>query len=144
MLDETGRLHVVGVAEDKLFILRGRTCHFAEFVRSKRAVHQCYRHGLAFALTERKTVAACETWSLSTAAGELVDHLTLGQHDRPERNGKADLLGEEFDFDLAVTDLSGKGVIAAVATLGRIGERKQEALIAAREILQAQIAVGRK
>src|SRR5262249_17036273 len=127
VLDETSRLHVVGVAEDKLLILRGRAGYFAEFARPKRAVHQRYRHSLALALPERKPVAARETRSLRGAAGELVDHLAFGQHDRPERNGKADLLGKEFDFDFAVTYLSGKGVIAAVTALGRIGERKEKA-----------------
>ena len=75
---------------------------------------------------------------------ELVDHLAFGQRDRAERHGEADILGEEFDLDLAEADFAGEGMVAAVAALRRIAERQQEALVGARQVLQAQIAVGGK
>ncbi len=75
---------------------------------------------------------------------ELVDHLAFGQRDRAERHGEADILGHEFDLDLAEADFAGERMVAAVAALRRIAERQQKALVAARQILQAQIAIGRE
>ena len=64
--------------------------------------------------------------------------------DRAERHGEADLFGDELDLDLAEADLADEGMVAAVAALGRVAERQQKAFVAAREILQAQIAVRRE
>ena len=75
---------------------------------------------------------------------ELVDHLAFGDGDPPERHGKAEFLGEELDVDLADADLADEGMGAAIAALGRIAERQQEALVAARQGLQPQVAVGGK
>ena len=75
---------------------------------------------------------------------ELVDHLAFGQRDRAERHGEAELLGDELDLDLAEADFAGEGMVAAIAALRRIAERQQEALVAARQVLQPQIAVGGK
>ena len=75
---------------------------------------------------------------------ELVDHLAFGQRDATERNGKAGILGHELDLDLAEADFAGKGMVAAIAALGRIAERQQKALVAARQVLQAQIAIRRE
>ena len=61
-----------------------------------------------------------------------------------ERHREAELLGDELDLDLAEADLAGERMGAAVAALGRIAEREQEALVAAREVLQPQVAVGRE
>ena len=64
---------------------------------------------------------------------------------RPSGTGEAELLGDiELDLDLADADLAGEGMGAAVAALRRIAERQQEALVAARQRLQAQVAVGGK
>ncbi len=49
--------------------------------------------------------------------------------DRAERNGKAGILGQEFDLHLAEPDLAGKGVVAAIAALRRISERQQKAFV---------------
>ena len=61
-----------------------------------------------------------------------------------ERHREADLLGEEFDLDLAEADFAGEGMVAAIAALRRIAERQQETLVAARQVLQPQVAVGGK
>ena len=61
-----------------------------------------------------------------------------------ERHGKADIFGEKFDLDLAEADFAGERMVAAVAALRRVAERQQKALVGARQILQPQIAVGRK
>ncbi len=61
-----------------------------------------------------------------------------------ERHREAELLGHELDLDLAEPDFAGEGMVAAIAALRRVAERQQEALVAARQVLQAQVAVGRK
>jgi len=95
-------------------------------------------------LTEGKAVAAGKARRFRRRALELVDHLAFGQLDRAERHGKADILGEELDFDLAEANLAGKGMIAAIAALRGIAEREQKAFVGTRKILQAQIAIGGK
>ena len=75
---------------------------------------------------------------------ELVDHLALGDRDAAERDGEAELRDVELDLDLADADLADEGMGAGIAALGRIAEREQKALVAARQRLQAQVAVQRE
>ena len=95
-------------------------------------------------LAEGEPIAAREARRLGRRALELVDHLALGDGDAAERHREADLLGDELDLDFAEADFAGERMRAAIAALGRIAERQQKAFVAAREILQAQVAVGRK
>src|SRR5262245_37555191 len=144
MLDEAGRLDVVRVREDELLVLRRRGDLLAELTRPQGTVDERHGHGLALALPEREAVTAREARPLCRRAFELVDHLTLGHRDRAERDRKADLLGEEFDLDLAEADLAGERMGAAETALGRVAEREQKTLVPAREILQANIAFSGK
>ncbi len=64
--------------------------------------------------------------------------------DRAERHREADVLGHEFDLDLAEPDFAGERMVAAIAALRGIAERQQEAFVGARQVLQAQVAIGRK
>ena len=81
------------------------------------------------------------------ASAEPLNWLTIWHsvtRDAAERHGKAELLGHvELDLDLADADLADEGMGAAVAALRRIAERQQEALVAARQRLQAQVAARR-
>src|SRR5580693_435361 len=95
-------------------------------------------------MTEAKAVAPREARRLGRSAAELIDHLAFSHGDTAERHGKADLLRRKFHFDLAEPDFTGERMIAAIAALCRIAEREQEALVAAGEILQAQIAIRRE
>src|SRR5262249_33111239 len=144
MLDESGRLDVVRVLEEEVLVLRRCADLLTELARTQGPVDQRHGHRLALALSERETVAAREARRLAGRAFELVDHLTFGHGDRAERDCEADLLGEEFDLDLAEADLAGEGMGAAEAALGRVAQREQKTLVAAREILQAHIAFGGK
>ena len=99
----------------------------------KRAIDQRHRHRLALALAEGEAIAARETRRRAVAAGELVDHLAFGERNVAERNGKAEILDEQLDLDLAEADLADERMVAAVAALRRIGEAEQEALVAARQ-----------
>ena len=73
-----------------------------------------------------------------------MDHLAFGDLDGPERNGKTKLGNIELHVHLADAHFADEGMGAGIAALGGIGERKQETLVAARQRLQAQIAVQRK
>jgi hypothetical protein len=75
---------------------------------------------------------------------ELVDHLAFGERDAPERHGEAELLGDDLDLDLTEAHLADEGMGAAEATLRGIGEAEQEALVAARQSLKAEVTIGRK
>ena len=77
-------------------------------------------------------------------AGELGDHLALGDLDPADHDGKAKLGEVDLHIDLADPDLADKGMGSAVATLRRIAERQQEALVAARQRLQPGITIGWK
>ncbi len=57
-----------------------------------------------------------------------------------EQHGKAGVFGMELDLDLAVADFAGEWLVATEATLRRIGEGQEETFVAARQILQPQIA----
>jgi hypothetical protein len=59
----------------------------------------------------------------------------------PERHGKAQLGHVELDIDFANADLADEWMAAAIAALGRVAERQQEPLVAARQRLQAQVAI---
>ena len=144
MLDEAGRLHIVRMRHHEFFVLRRRNDFLAELAGAQRAIDQRHRHGLALALAERQPIAAREARRFRGRALELVDHLAFGQRDRAERHREADVFGQEFDLDLAEADLAGKGMVAAVAALRGIAKRQQKAFVAARQILQAQIAIGRE
>ena len=144
MLDEAGRLHIVGMRHHEFFVLGRRDQLLAEFARAQCAIDQRHRHGLALALPEGEAIAAGEARRFGRRALELVDHLAFGHRDRAERHGEADIFGQELDLDLAEADFAGEWMVAAVAALGRIAEREQKAFVGAREILQAQIAVGGK
>ena len=60
MLDEARRLHVVGMGQHELLVLRGRLDLFLQLGCAQRAVDQRHRHGFAFAMAEAKPVAARE------------------------------------------------------------------------------------
>src|SRR5215467_5739813 len=101
----------------ELFVLRGREHLLAELAGAKRAIDQRHRHAFALALAEGEAIAAGEAWRFRRRALELIDHLAFGQRNRAERHGKADVLGKEFDVDLAKADFTGKGMVAAIAAL---------------------------
>src|SRR5262249_31045107 len=137
-------LHVVGMRQYEFLVLRRRRYVLAELARAQGAIDQRHRHRLALALSEGEPIAAGETRRLGRRSLELVDHLALGHRDPAKRDGETDLLGEKLDLDLAKADLAGKRMGAAEAALRRVAERQQEALVAAGEILQADVAPGRK
>ena len=140
MLDEAGRLDVVGMREHEFLVLRRPLALLAELVGAQRAIDQRHRHRLALALAEHEAVAAGEARRAAVAAGELVDHLAFGDGNLAERNGEAEVFDEQLDLDLAEADFADERMGAAVAPLGRIGEPEQEAFIAARQILQPRVA----
>ncbi len=144
VFDEAGRLNVVGVGEDEFLILGGGEAVFAEFVGAQRPVDEGHRHRLALGLAEDEAVTASELGRCLGGAFELRDHLAFGQLDRADGDGEAQLFYEDLDFDFAEPDLANEGVRAAVAALRRIAEREEIAFIAAREVLQAQVAAGGK
>ncbi len=144
VLDEAGRLQIVGMREHELLVLRRRLDLLAELARPQRAVDQRHGDRLALAVAEGEPVAAGEPRRLARRALELVDRLALGDGDAAERHREADLVRDELDLDLAEPDLAGERMGAAIAALGRVGEREQESLVAAGEILQPHVALRRK
>ena len=46
MLDEAGRLHIVGMAQHEFLVLRRCAGFLAELARTQRAVDQCHGHGI--------------------------------------------------------------------------------------------------
>src|SRR5262249_39532563 len=144
VLDESGRLHVVGMRQHEFLVLRRTLDLLAQLACPQRPVDQRHGHGLALAMTEAQTIAAREARRLRGRATKLVDHLAFGHRDASERHGEADLLWLELELDLAESDLAGERMVAAVAALGRVAERQQQSLVAAREILQADVSRGRK
>ena len=97
MLDEAGRLDIVGVVEDELVLLRRVVGCLAEIAGLEGAVDQRHRHRLALAMAEDEAVAAGELrWHLFRAL-ELVDHLAFGQGDVAEIDREAELLRHELD-----------------------------------------------
>ena len=58
MLDEAGRLHIVGMRHHEFLVLRRRQHLLAEFARAQGAIDQRHRHGLALALAEGEAIAA--------------------------------------------------------------------------------------
>src|SRR5271165_4200699 len=101
MLDEAGRLHIVAVRQNEFLVLRRALALLAEFVGAQRAVHERHRHRLPLALPESEAVAAGEAGRAAVASGELVDHLAFGEADLAEGHGKAEVLDEKLDLDLA-------------------------------------------
>src|SRR4051812_26271198 len=118
MLDEAGSLDVVRMRHHEFFVLRGGECLFAELARTQRAVDQRHRHRLALALAEGEAIAAGEARRLRRGALELIDHLTLGELDRAERHGEADVFRGEFNLDLTEANLASEGMVAAEARRG--------------------------
>src|SRR3546814_5176778 len=74
---------------------------------------------------------------------ELIDHLALGDGHLADLDREAELLRRELHRHLADPDLAGEGMVVAVAALGRVTERQQPALVAARQVLQPCRTVGR-
>ena len=144
VLDEARRLHVVGVREHELLVLRRRRRLLPSSSAAQGAIDQRHGHRLALAVAEHQPVAARELRRGVRRALELVDHLAFGQGDAAERHGKAQLLRHQLDLDLAHADLAGEGMRAPVAALRGVAERQQEALVAARQRLQADVAAGGK
>src|SRR5262249_44168371 len=93
---------------------------------------------------EGEAITAREARRLAGRAFELVDHLTFSHGDAAERDGKTDFLDEEFDLDIAEADLASERMRAAETALGRVAQRKQKTFVAARKILQANIAISGK
>ena len=144
VLHEAGGLDIVGVGQHEFLVLGRRRDRLAQLPRPQRAVDQRHGHRLALGLAEDEAVAAGEVRRRGRRAGELVDHLAFGERDLADLDREAQLLRHDLDRDLADADLAGEGVVAAIAALGRIAEGQQEALVAARQVLQAQVAVGRE
>ena len=144
VLDEAGRLHVVGVREHELLVLRRRLDLLAELARAQRAVDQRHRHRLALAVAEGEAVAAGEARRLVAVPVNwlIIWHSVTAT--RPSGTAKPSFVRDELDLDLAEPDLARERMGAAVAALRRVAEREQEALVAAGEVLQAQVALGRK
>src|SRR5271165_3131853 len=144
MLDEAGRLDIVAMRQNEFLVLRRALALLGEFIGAQGAVDERHRHRLPLALSESETVAAGEAQRAAVAARKLVDHLAFGHADIAEGHGKAEVLDEKLHLDFAETDLADERMGAAVAALRRIGQTEQEALVAAREALQARVARGRK
>ena len=144
MLDKPRRLHVVGMRQHEFLVLGRRRALLAELIRPQRPVDQRHRHGLALELAEHQPIAAGELRRRVGRADELVHHLAFGDRDGADGDLEAELLRGEEHGDRAIPDLAGKGMGAAIAALRRIGERQEKPLVATRQALQAQIAVGRK
>ena len=144
MLDEAGGLHIVGMRDHEFLVLRRRGDVLAQFAGAQRAVAQRHRHRLALGLPEHQAIAAGELRRRFGIALELVDHLAFGDADAAERDRKAEFGDVHFDLDFADADFAGEGVRAGIAALGGIAERKQKALVAARQRLQAEVARHRK
>ena len=85
MLDEAGRLDIVGVRDDEFLVLRGGGDVLAELARAQRPVAERHRHRLALGLAEHQPVAAGELRRRLGRALELVDHLAFGDADAAER-----------------------------------------------------------
>ena len=144
VLHEARRLDVVGMRQHELLVLRRRGGRFGEFLGTQRAIDQRHRHGLALAMAEGEPVAARELRRHVVRARELVDHVAFGDVDLGDLDGEAQLLGHEADGHLAVADLADEGMVVAVAALGRVAQRQQEAFVAARQVLQAHRAARRQ
>src|ERR1700737_1556437 len=129
--------------EHELLVLCRGIRLLAKLACTQRAIDQRHAHDLALALAEGETIAAREAWWLGRRTLELVDHLAFGHGHAAERHREPDILGEELHLDLAEPYFAGERMSTAVAALGRIAEREQEAFVAARKVLQAQIAAGR-
>jgi hypothetical protein len=59
-------------------------------------------------------------------AGELVDHVALGDVDLGNLDGEAQLLWNEGDGDLAVADLADERMVVAVAALRRVASASRK------------------
>ncbi len=62
----------------------------------------------------------------------------------PDGDGEAEFGKLDLDIDQPDPDFADEGMGAPVAALRRIPEREEEALVAARQRLQPQVASGRK
>ena len=144
MLDEAGRLHVVRMRHDELFVLRRCPRLLAKFTRAKRTIDQCHRHGFAFTLPESKTVTTCEARSLCRRPFELIHHLAFGQREFAEWDRETGVFRKELHFDFAEADFTGERMGSTKSALGRISEREKKSLVAPGKILQPQVAVRRK
>ncbi len=144
MLDEAGRLHVVRMRHDELFVLR-RCPRSPRQVRAARsAVDQRHRHGLAFTLPESKPVTTGEARRLCRRSLELIDHLAFGQREFAEWDRETGVFRKELHFDFAEADFTGERMGSTKSALGRISEREKKSLVAPGKILQPQVAVRRK
>ncbi len=95
-------------------------------------------------MAKSQAVAAGELRRLGLAAGELIDHLALGQLDVADRDRKVQLLRFDLQRHLTEADFTHEGMAVRVAALGRISHGEQKTLVTARQVLQAGSAVGRK
>jgi hypothetical protein len=83
VLDEAGRLHIVGMRQHEFLVLGRRDDVLAELACPQRPVAQRHRHRLALGLAEHEAVAAGELRRHLGRSLELVDHLALGHLDPP-------------------------------------------------------------
>src|SRR5271165_7437104 len=120
MLDEAGRLHIVAVRQNEFLVLRRALALLGEFIGAQSAIDERHRHRLPLALSESEAVAAGEARQAAVAAGKLVDHLAFGHADIAEGHGKAEILDEKLDLDLAETYFADERMGAAVPALRRI------------------------
>ena len=110
----------------------------------QRAIDDRHRHRLPLAAAEGETEAVRQARLAVLADDELVDHVALGDAHPADGHDEADLLGEEFDLDLAGADLSDHRMVRAEAAHRRIGEADHESLVAAHQRLQAHVARRRE
>src|SRR3546814_11409650 len=94
-------------------------------------------------MPEGQAVAAVELRRGRGRTFELIDHLALGDGHLADLDREAELLRRELHRHLADPDLAGEGMVVAVAALGRVTERQQPALVAARQVLHPCRTVGR-
>ncbi|MCY1229742.1 hypothetical protein D9M72_421200 [compost metagenome] len=142
MLHEAGGLDVVAVVQHEFDIVGRGVGGLAQLFGAHGAVGQRHRHGLALVVAEHQPVAAREARGFVGIAGELAHHLAFGQFDLADGDGEAQFFHEQFDLGRAVADLGRERVRVAVAALGGIAHRQQEAFIGARQVLQARGAAG--
>src|SRR5690606_33402331 len=97
----------------------------------------------ALGLTKAQPVAPGEPRCFGLVAAKLVDHVAFGDLDVSDSHREAKLLRRDFNRCLAIADLPGKRVIAAIATLGGVAQRQQKAFVTPGQRLQPNAAISR-
>ena len=84
-------------------------------------------------MTKDQTVAARELWRFGFAALELVDGFAFGQFNLADFNGEPQFGDVHFNGDHSNPQFADKRMGAAIAALGGIGHRQDEAFVPPRD-----------